>query len=607
MNMPAVSDKTRRGLRHAVGLGIALTLAVALVVTAGGCGKPKDKGKGKAGDKGQEGITRVSVVMARQESIADVLQLTGTCEAYEETDVVPEVNGKVQKVLVDVGDHVTRGQLLVRMDTTLVAKQRIQAEHGVTGAQAGLNRAVKGSHMTDKQTLAHIRQAEQGVVAAREQLRKAEAAHRLTAEQTATAIEQAKVGVAAAEAQRRDTDAGARSQEIAQAEAAVRSAESALELARTTYQRYKNLYDQGAVAEATLDNYRSQFEVGQQNLNQAREALSLAREGARSEQRRMAALAVDQAKQALRQAEAGSRQVEIAARDVESARVGVRQAEESLRVAKAGRLQYNVSLADVQSARAGIGQAAANRDLARATEGKYSIFAPVTGVIAARYVEAGEAAGPAGPVVRIVDNDPIRVNCTCSELDIIKVSLGDLASVTVDGLPGIQFDGTVTAITPQARKDQRNYTVRVEISNPSGAIKAGMFARADLKIAEKPAVVVVSRDCIVERGQDRLAYVVQGGSVSIRELELGITSGNIIEVLSGLKAGEQVIVTGQSLLANGQKVEPVAATEGDDTETAAPDESVEMGPQPAPAASPESADARPEEPRPGAKGKRGGR
>ena len=101
--------------------------------------------------------------------------------------MVPEVNGKVQNVFVDVGDHVQRGQLLVRLDTTLVAKQRIQAEHGVLGARAGLNSAVKGATLTDRQTAAQVRQAEQGVAAAREQLRRP-GGHRLTADQTETAI-----------------------------------------------------------------------------------------------------------------------------------------------------------------------------------------------------------------------------------------------------------------------------------------------------------------------------------------------------------------------------------------------------------------------------------
>jgi len=591
--MLSVSHETMRRTEKLFRFAAAGALAIALAAALGGCGKPKEK----AGKSGAAVATTksVSVTMARQETIADVLELTGSCEAYQETDVVPEVNGKVQNIFVDVGDHVQRGQLLVRLDTTLVAKQRIQAEHGVVGARAGLNSAVKGATLTDRQTSAQVRQAEQGVAAAREQLRKAEEAYRLTADQTETAIEQAKVAVATAEAQQRDTDAGARSQEIAQAEAAVRSAESALDLATTNYKRYKNLFDQGAVAQATLDANRNQYELAQQNLNTAREALSLAREGARQEQRRMAALGVDQAKQSLRQAEAGRRQVEIAARDVSTARVGVRQAEESLRLARAGRLQVDVSVAQIQSARASVGSAGASRDLARATEGKYSIYAPVSGIVANRYVEPGEAAGPAGPVVRIVDNDPIKVNCTCSELDIAKIAVGDLSVVTVDGLPGVEFDGTVGAVTPQARQDQRNYSVRVDIANPSGAIKAGMFARASLKIAEKPDVVVVSRDCLVERGQERLAYVVQSGAVSIRKVETGIVSGKDIEVISGLKAGEQVVVNGQAMLADGEKVTAVSSKslveEGADAAANAAAEADMIGPQPAPGADTPPAEA----------------
>ena len=534
----------------------AALLAVAIGVC--GCGKG-EKGPGAKAEAETVGAAPVSVIVARRDAIREELELTGTCEAYDEVDVVPEAGGKVVRVAADIGDHVNAGDVLVQLDTALVSKQRVQAEKGVESARARLDQAVQGAELTDRQTIINIRQAEQGVAAACEQLRKAEEAYKLTAEQTESRIEQAKVGLASAQAQERDVAAGARSQEIAQAEAAVRQAESDLSLKKTNYERYRRLYEQGAVAEATLDGFRTQYEVAQQSLSQARDALSLAREGARLEQRRLASLGVEQAREQLRLAEAGRRQVKIAARDVESARVGVCQAEENLRLAHATRRRYDVSVADVKAARAGVGQAAAGRDLARTSENKYTIYAPISGLVARRNVDIGEGASPGMPVMRIVNSDPIKVNCQVSELDIDKVKLGDEGEATIDGLPGKTFVGCVADITPQAIEDQRNYIVRVEIDNPDGGIKAGMFARVRLTISEKTDVIVLSRDCLVERGAERWAYIVEKGVVKVRKVKTGITNGRQVEIISGVSAGQQLVSSGQSMLAEGQKVKPVAA------------------------------------------------
>ena len=550
-------------LRHSgrVILPAGLILALASIVGACGCGRGRPGAQGPPGAQAQAdaaGPAPVSVVTARRDTIQEELLLTGSCASYDEVDVVPEVAGKVVRVLVDVGDRVNRGDLLVQLDTAIASKHTVQAARGVDSAQARLQQAVKGSELTDRETVINIRQAEQGVAAAVEQLRKAQEAYRLTAEQAASRIEQAKVALASAQAQERDVAAGARTQEIAQAEAMVRTAEADMALKKTNYDRYLRLYQQGAVAEATLDMHRTQYEVARQSVTQARESLSLAREGARQEQRRMASLGVEQAREQLKQAETGRRQVEIAAHDVESARVGLRQAEENLRLAHAARRRHDVSLADVRAARAGVGQAAAGKDLARTTEGKHAIYAPIAGIVSSRHVDPGEGASPAMPALRIVNNDPIRVKAKVSELDIARVKVGDEGITTVDGIAGQEFVGRVISITPQAVEDQRNYIARVEIRNPQGEIKAGMFARVRLVISEKTDVVVVPRDALVERGPERLAYVVEDGVVKVRKVKTGISDGRQFEVTAGLKAGDVLVVTGQDMLAEGQRVRPVA-------------------------------------------------
>ena len=533
----------------------------------------------------------VSVMVARRGTIREELALTGSCQSTEELDVVPEVMGKVVEVMADVGQRVRAGQPLVRLDTSLAAQQRVQAEKGVVSAAARVTQAEQGAVLTDRETLVNVAQAQQGLQAALQGLAKSKESYRLTSEQASSRLEQAKVGVATAEAQQRDTESGARTQELAQSEASVRSAEADASLQKSNYDRYRRLFDQGAVAEATLESYRTQNEVSQQRLAQAREALSLAREGARRELRRVASLGVDNAHEQLRQAEAGMRQVDIAARDVESSRVGVRQAEENIRLAKAGRLRVNVSHADIRAAQAGLGQAAAAHTMAQVTEGKYVINSPMAGTVASRSVDIGEGASPGLPVMRIVNSNPIRVDCQVSELDVDKVKVGDEGVTTVDGLPGQEFVGRVMAVTPQAVKNERNYIARVAVDNPQATIKSGMFARVKLVISEKSDVVIVTRDCLAERGEERHAYVVTDGVIKVRKVKVGVTNGVEMEILDGVRPGEQLVSAGQSMLADGQKVTPVTTASGEPrTELPgaqppaknAASTPVEAGPKPAP-------------------------
>lgn len=577
--------KVSRALRTCIFSHIILALAV---LALAGCARGGGMGKGKKGEAqaAAGGPTPVSVVRATRGTIREELELTGTCHAFDEIDVVPEVAGKVIRVTRDVGDRVQAGEVLVQLDTALVSKQRVQAEKGVVAAGARLNQAVQAATLTERETAIAVRQAEQGVAAAREQLRKAEEAYKLTADRCESEIEQARVALATAQSQERDVAAGARSQEIAQAESAVRSAEADLALRKSDYERYLRLYQQGAVAEATLDVYRTQYDVAQQSLTRAREALSLAREGARQEQRRMAQLGVERAQEQLRLAEAGRRQVDIAARDVQSARVALRQAEENLRLAYANRGRVNVSLADIKSARAGVGQAIAGKDAARATEQKYTIYAPISGIIARRNVDIGEGAAPGVPLMRIVNSNPIRVYCEVSELDIAKVKLYDQGETTVDGLPGQTFVGRVADITPQAKEGQRNYIVRVEIDNPQDLVKPGMFARVRLVVSEKSDVVIVSRDCLVERGADRRAYVVDNGVVRIRKVTVGITNGRELEIVQGIRSGELLVSSGQTMLAEGQKVTPVEQKAGTGGQSAEGQPAPTAGPEQAPAHTP---------------------
>ena len=119
---------------------VALAVGAMAIVTMAGCGKSHLATESSA-DEAAAQATPVLVTTAVRGSIEDVLELTGTAQAADEVDVVPEVPGKVTRVHADIGDYVRRGQVLVTLDTQLASAQRDQAAAGVSAAQERLARA----------------------------------------------------------------------------------------------------------------------------------------------------------------------------------------------------------------------------------------------------------------------------------------------------------------------------------------------------------------------------------------------------------------------------------------------------------------------------------
>jgi len=532
---------------------VALALGAMAIATMAGCGKSHLATESSADEPAAKAVP-VEVATATRDSIEHKLELSGTIQASDSVNVVPETMGKVAAVYVDVGDRVGRGQRLVRIDTELAVAQRDQAAAGVSAAQARFAQATEARDLTDEQTRVAVRQAEVGLETAREMLRKARTAARLQESVVESNIEQARMGVRSAETRLAEVKAGARAQQRRQAEEQVTQAKAALDLARQTYERHQRLFDKGVIPAQQLDQVRTQYEVAQAQHNQAVQALSLVEEGARTEQVQMAELGVEQAKEQLRLAEAARDRVEIAKQDVATAEQGVRQAQETLTAARANRQQVALRERDMQAAAAAIGQAASAEKLAAIQVEKASIYAPIAGTIAARYVDPGEGASPGMPVLTIVNNDLLYLEVSVSEEELAKIEVGRSAEVRADAVPDRTFTGYIYALNPAVHPASRTGSARISIGNPSRELRAGMFARASIVVEELYDVIVVPREAVFSEQGKQFAYVVEGGAAEKREVEVGMEEEARSEIVSGIEAGDQLVVLGQHLLKQGQRV-----------------------------------------------------
>lgn len=529
------------------------TLVILIAALLAGCPKGQKK---DAAATAEVAATSVLVVRAGTGDIYQTETLTGTIEPQREVDVQTELSGKVAWVGYDVGDRVSRGQALVRLDTALAASGERQSEAAVSAARARYGQTRVGLKLTREQTASQVRQAESSMEGARNRLRQAKTTAELTRSRVEDAIRQARIGVDSAHAQLADVKAGTRSQEVDQAQARLEQAKSSSRLAKLSLDRARNLMQQGAVAQAQLDSAQVEYETAQANVRVAEQALDLAKEGARSQQIRVAELLVQHAQQVLAQAEAQRGQTDVAERDVRTAEVALEQAEESARLARAELARVSSTEQDVRAARAAVQQASAANVYSRTQVSKHTIYAPISGTIAQRNVEPGEGASPGVSLVRIVNLNPVRVTCEASELQVRDMQVGQQGKVLVDALPGRSFVGRITDIAPQTRNGDRIFLVRLQVPNEGALLRAGMFARVQIVTGLHRNTVVVPRDVLLERGEKRVIYTVVGDKVKVRDVEIGAADDGRIEVLRGVRAGDVMVFGGQSLLAEGQKIRP---------------------------------------------------
>jgi RND family efflux transporter MFP subunit len=543
----------------------AATGAVLALLLATGCGR----GKAPAAQAAASG-TPVLVATATRGTLADQITLTGTAAADQDSTINAEVPGHVVAVYVRVGDHVTAGQRLVRMDTTLAAAQLAQSAAEVRSAQAHQSQAQENVRLTQQSTEVGVREAQIGVQAAQEQLAKAQKSYDLTRSSIDLGVTQAQTGLDQAQATLRDVQAGSRSQEIAgaqaaldQAQAARTEAQASLRQAQSDYKRQKELLDAGAISQQQLDTAQTTVEVAQAGVGQAQarvdqaaQALSLAQAGARTEQVRLAELGVQQARQALQLAESRRDQVAVAERDVNAAAAALSNARQQLVMAQAQRRQVPMQQEEARAAGATVGQAQAGQQYAQAGLTKLYIPAPFSGQVAERLIEPGADAETSTALIRLVSLQPLQVTAQVSELQIARLHVGQAASVTVDGLPDRLFPGRLARLSPAANPGERRYDVQVQVDNRQGLIKPGMFCRATVVLETIPDAIIIPRDALVENGDQREAYVVENGKIAITTVQIGAQSDSRVQAVAGVKVGDQLVISGQSLLAAGQAVKP---------------------------------------------------
>ncbi len=176
------------------------------------------------------------------------------------------------------------------------------------------------------------------------------------------------------------------------------------------------------------------------------------------------------------------------------------------------------------------------------------IATPIAGLVTARLVDVGTYIQRGTPVANVVDISRLKVKVNVAEADVFRLRVGDPVEVTTAVYPGVVFRGTISSISAKG-DDAHTYPVETTLPNSrEHPLKAGMFGRIDFVSLAKNAELVIPREALVGSAKDPQVFVVEGARARLRAITLGLPSGNALAVLSGLRAGDTVIVSGQNTI-----------------------------------------------------------
>jgi RND family efflux transporter MFP subunit len=212
--------------------------------------------------------------------------------------------------------------------------------------------------------------------------------------------------------------------------------------------------------------------------------------------------------------------------------------------------QYDASQAALQAAQAQVGAVATRL-------GETRIESPIDGVVALRRLDPGALVGNQGsqnPILTVVRTDVLRVFVAVNERDAAGLSLDKQAHVELDALPGRSYAGKVVRVAPTFDPVTRTLEAEVQIANPEGELRPGMYGRGSVVIENHPNRPVAPVEAVQISDGAHYVFVAEGDTVHRRKVEVGVDGDDWLEITSGLKAGDEVVVAGLESLSDGAKV-----------------------------------------------------
>lgn len=373
-------------------------------------------------------VRNVKAVQAVMSPIRIDVEYPGKLKASEEITVSSKISGRVAEIKAEVGDAVEKGQVLFTLDTKDADAVLKQSQANLEAADANLKR----------------------------------------------------------------TGESVLSQQVIQAEAALRQAQVQYDDAKRFFGKMKALYEQGAISRQQYDDSESKYKNAGIQLGSARDSLNLLKD-------------------------------------------------------KAGPQSVNVAAAQVEQARASLEQASIQVE-------ETSVVSPISGTVSARNIEKGELVSNSIPAYSVINVKTLSVEVNTPASLVGKLQKGLTVPVIINALDGKSADGTIDVISPAADARLQGYIVKISIENKDGHLKPGMFGRVMLPTERRDSALTVPNEAVVIENGVQYVYTVTDGRIKKKTVTTGLSTDKVAEITGGLSAGEYVVTEGQSFLNDGDRV-----------------------------------------------------
>lgn len=515
---------------------ITLAASIALALSLVGCNMPQGAALPGAKEKRDNGEA------VKGDLVVEVID-TGNIEAVKTVEVKSQVGGRLDKLMVDEGDTVTEGQLIAVVDPQQTQLTVNQQKAQLSGALAGLQKQRIDTEKRRTQIQTNIARMKSRLAQMELELKNQPAL-------TQAAVDSAASNVAA---QEKALDALIHVTQLNTATSVkngVTDAENNLRNAQLELDRRKGLLDKGYTSARDVESAQLQVELNQSRLAEARDRQKRLAEEQRIERERQERLLaqarseldrastnrfVDKSKQEeYRQAQQQLRDAENDLRDVPSLLAQQKQQQSSI-----DQLKFQVADGDRQL---------------RETQ----IKAPLTGIVAKRYIQAGELVTPSGsfnagtPIVRVDDRSRLLVKLNINEIDVARMQVGQNATLTVDAVPEASFTGKVTKLAPSQNASTATdavvkYQVEVTLDGSDPRLKSGMSAKCRVRTVDLKNVVKIPVNFLGTDDKGNFVMLAPAdpkdkkAKPTRREVKVGIKSATEIQITSGLSGGEKIV------------------------------------------------------------------
>ena len=198
-----------------------------------------------------------------------------------------------------------------------------------------------------------------------------------------------------------------------------------------------------------------------------------------------------------------------------------------------------------------------NKELARISLKKSLISSPLDGTVKTKHVKVGEFVRKGDKLVEILDLSRVIVKVNIPELEILEIKIGQKVEIALYIMEEIIFSGEVKNIGLEADSNNRTFPVEIHVSNSERMLRPGMLARSTFTKSIDDEQIVIPRHTILEKERGRVVYVFDKGKVFQRDIQVGLSQKDQVQVIKGLKKGELIVVEGHNKLSDGEEVNVV--------------------------------------------------